>query len=173
MALSTLALDSSWRDYYAMWNPLIEPLHAPIEESVCHAPRYALIPDVQHQTIPASGKIEYNFYLVPGSLIVGFWVTVGNNALGFGQTFPGNSGNHFTVQLKDIGLDHLFFQEPSQTDFLQTNGAQFGRFPSYTLLPAPHPVVGDAFFSLEVWGTPGDQFAMVLLVAEVTDCPVR
>jgi len=62
MALSTLALDSSWRDYYAMWNPLIEPLHAPIEESVCHAPRYALIPDVQHQTIPASGKIEYNFY---------------------------------------------------------------------------------------------------------------
>lgn len=173
MARSSLALDGCWRDYSAMWNALIEPYHAPIEESRCHAPRYALIPDVQHQTVPASGKIEYNFYLVPGSLITAFWVTVGNNSLGFGQTFPNNSGNPFTVQLRDIGLEHDFFQEPSNTTFLANNGASLGRFPSYTLLPSPHPVVGDAFFSLEVWGTPNDQFAMILLVAEVTDCAVR
>ena len=29
MARSSLALDSCWRDYYAMWNPFVEPLHAP------------------------------------------------------------------------------------------------------------------------------------------------
>jgi len=173
VAKSSLALDSCWRDYGRFWNAQTEPYHAPIEESVCHAPRYALIPDVTHQTIPASGKIEYNFYLVPGSLVVGFFVTQGNNPQGTGQTFPTNSGNPFTIQLRDIGLQHDFFQEPSSTQFLATNGAQFGRFPSYTLLPSPHPVVGDAFFSLEVWGTPGDTFAMVLLIAEVTDCAVR
>lgn len=173
MAKSSLALDACWRDYSGMWNPLIEPYHAPIEESRCHAPRFALIPDIQHQVIPASGKIQYNFYLVPGSLIWGFCVTQGTTPSGGQQTFPNNSGNPFTIQLRDIGLEHDFFQEPSNTTFLVTNGAQFGRFPSYTLLPSPHPVVGDAFFNLEVWGTPGDTFAMILLVAEVTDCPVR
>lgn len=165
MAISTLALDACWRDYGAMWNPRIEPYHSPIEESKCHAPRLALIPDVQDQVIPPGGKIQYNFFLQPGSLISGFWVT--------GEDAEGNSGNPFAIQLTDIGLQHQFFQEPVQTDFLITQGAEFGRFPSYTLLPTPHPVVGEAFFSLEVWGTPGDTFRMILMVEEVTDCPVR
>ncbi len=137
MARSSLALDPSWRDYYGDWSALVEPLMAPIEESACHAPRFALIPDVPHQIIPASGKIEYNFFLVPGSLIVGFWV-MGST------TLPGNSQNTFAIALRDVELEHDFFQEPSTTDFLRTEGAQFGRFPSMTLLPCPHPVVGEA-----------------------------
>lgn len=149
-----------------MWNPLVEPLAAPIEESRCHAPRYAVLPDAIHQTIPASGKIEYSFRLVPGSLITAFW------ALGK-STLSSNSGNPFTIQLRDVELEHDFFQQPVQTDFLITKGADKGRFPSFTLMPAPHPVVGDALYTLEVWGTPGDTFIMILLVAEVTDCPVR
>jgi hypothetical protein len=165
MAKSSLALDSCWRDNYGMWNPFVEPYFAPLEESICHAPRYALIPDVQHQVVPTGGKIEFNFHLVAGSVIVGFWIS--------SKGVPGNSGNPFTIQLRDIGLQHDFFQEPTQTDFLVTQGAQFGRFPSVTLLPCPHPVVGESFFSLEVWGTPGDPFIMILLVGEVTDCPVR
>ena len=165
MALSTLALDACWRDYGSMWNAYVEPYFAPIEESTCHAPRYALIPDLQHQVIPAGGKIEYNFHLEPGSLIMGFWATPKNAA--------GNSGDPFAIQLTDIGLQHQFFQEPVQTDFLITQGAQQGRFPSITMLPEAHPVVGESFFTLEVWGTVGDTFVMILLVAEVTDCPVR
>jgi hypothetical protein len=156
MARSSLAVDSSWVDYYGDWSALVEPYHAPIEDSSCHAPRYALIPDVNHQTIPSGGKTLFTFHLRPGSLIVGFWVTPG-----------------FAIQLTDIDLEHQFFQEPITSDFLVTTGAQFGRFPSLTLLPTPHPVVGEAFFSLEAWGTVGRQFQMILLVAEVTDCPVR
>ena len=156
MARSSLALDSSWVDYDANWNALVEPLFAPIEDSLCHAPRYVLLPDTNHQTVPSGGKIEFNFHLVAGSLIVGLWVVPG-----------------FTIRLTDIDLEHELFQEPVNTDFLITKGAQFGRFPSITLLPCPHPVVGDAFFSLEVWGTVGSVFTMILLVAEVTDCPVR
>ena len=156
MARSSLALDSSWVDYYGDWSALVEPYHAPIEDSTCHAVRYAHIPDVNHQTIPSGGKVEYNFHLIAGSLIVGFWITPG-----------------FAIQLTDIDLEHQFFQEPITSDFLVTKGAQFGRFPSITLLPTPHPVVGDAFFSLEVWGPVGQVFQAILLVAEVTDCPVR
>lgn len=166
MAISSLALDSCWRDYGGMYNARIEPYHAPLEESRCHAPRFALMPDVQNQVIPPSGKIQYNFFLQPGSIIIGFWVTQSGA--------PGNSTDGtFTIQLTDIGLQHQFFQEPEDTTFLATQGAQQGRFPSYTLLPSPHPVVGESLFSLEVWGTPGDTFRMVLMVGEVTDCPVR
>lgn len=166
MAVSTLALYACWRDYGGMYNPRIEPYHAPLEESRCHAPRFVLIPDVQNQVIPLSGKIEYNFFLVPGSIIHSFWVMQ-----------SGASGNStdgtFAIQLTDIGLEHQFFQEPADTTFLATQGAQQDRLPSYMLLPTPHPVVGDSLFSLEVWGTPGDTFRMILGCGEVTDCPVR
>lgn len=162
MARSSLALDSCWRDQYGDWSALVEPLFAPIEDSICHAPRYVLLPDAQHSVIPPGGKTEYNFRLVPGSLIIGLWVPTTTE-----------DANPFSIALKDIGLEHDFFQEPVNTNFLFTLGAQFGRFPSVTLLPTPHPVVGEAFFSLEVWGTAGAIFNMALLVAEVTDCPVR
>lgn len=160
MSLSTLALDPSWRDYAGMWNPLVEPQFAPIEKSPCHAPRLALVPDILNQVVPASGKIQYNFHLVPGSLIWGFW--------------PGQmSSLDMVVQLTDVNLGHAFFQDPVTVKFLLTVGANAGRFPSYTLLPTPHPVVGDGLFTLEVWGEAGDVAALVLGVAEVTDCNVK
>jgi len=76
MSLSSLALDSSWRDAFAAWNPTIAPLLDPLELSKCHAPRYAMVPDAQSQVIPDSGKIEYNFFLPVGSLVWGFWAAV-------------------------------------------------------------------------------------------------
>lgn len=157
MAISSLALDPSWRDYTGQYNALVEPSFAPLEESMCHAPRYCLVPDNQHQTIPAGGKISYNFHLVPGSVIVGFWINDAATA----------------VQLTDIELQHEFFQEPLNSALMQTAGPSKGRMPSMTLLPCPHPVVGDGLFMFEAWGTPGDQVVMILAVAEVTDCPVR
>lgn len=156
MSRTSLALDSAWVDYWGAWNPLVEPLAEPLERSNCHGPRLVLLPDVVHQTIPASGKLEYSFYLVPGSVIWGFWIVPG-----------------FAVQFNDVSLQYQFFQGPVKSDFLITQGAQFGRFPSFTLLPTPHPVTGEGLFKLEAWGAPGASFRMVLGVAELTDCPVR
>ena len=164
MARSSLALDSSWRDLYGDWSALVEPIMAPIEDSICHAPRYVLLPDAEHAIIPPGGKTEYNFRLIPGSLIIGLWVPPPSDDE---DVVP------FAIQLTDVDLEHQFFQEPVNTDLLYTLGAQFGRFPSATLFRTPHPVVGDAFFSLEVWGPSQSIFNMLLLVAEVTDCPVR
>lgn len=163
MARSSLALDSCWRDLYGDWSALVEPLMAPIEDSICHAPRLVLLPDAEHAIIPPGGKTEYNFRLVPGSLILGLWVPAPNDSI----------SPPFAIQLTDIDLEHQFFQEPVSTDLLYTQGAQQGRFPGVTLLPGAHPVVGEAFFSLELWGPSQAIFNMLLLVAEVTDCPVR
>lgn len=160
MSRTSLALDSSWRDDYAMWNPLVEPQFAAIENSDCHAARLALVPDILNQVVPAGGKIEYNFHLVPGSIIWGLW--------------PGQMSNlDMVIQITDVNLGHKFFQDPVTVRFLLTIGANAGRFPSYTLLPTPHPVTGDGLFTLEVWGDPDDVAALILGVAEVTDCQVK
>lgn len=160
--ISSLALDSSWRDYWGQWNSQNEPLAAPLEQSLCHAPRYALIPAVELQVIPAGGKIGYNFRLVPGSLIWGFWIVD-----------SAREDTDYVVQITDVNLGHKLFQEPTTGFELQTQGGELARFPSFTMLPTPHPVVGEGLFTLEAWGTPGNRFYMVLGVAEVTDCQVR
>lgn len=160
MALSSLALDSSWVDFYGDWASAVEPFVKAIENSGCHAPRLALVPDIYNQVIPASGKIEYNFHLPPGSLIWGFWA---------GQM----SNLENQLQITDVALGYTLFQDPITAKFLVTYGSEVGRFPSYMILPGPHPVVGDGLFTLEVWGDPGDVAALILGVAEVTDCAIK
>lgn len=164
MSLTSPTLDPSWRDYYGAWGPFVEPLLAPLELSKCHACRYALVPSVDQFIFPNQGKIEYNFHLVPGSLIWGL-----------------NTGGFFTTfQLTDVGVGHQLFQEPLLPETATVVGdnpllpPQFrGNAPGYFMLPTPWPVVGDGLFRLEAWGTPGDWFFMLLAIAEVTSCPVR
>lgn len=163
MANTSLSLDACWRDYYANWNAKVEPLFAPLQDSNCHGPQLRVIPDAQHQVFPTGGKIEYGFKLVPGSAIFGFWI--------------GNTGTAINLTAMDLG--HKLFEDPVNDTLLITQGAQFGRFPSFTLLPISLPSVGEGNFLLEAWGTPSQNptqpntFQMVLLVAEVTDCPIR
>ena|SRR5579871_3483648 len=156
MSVSSLALDSGWVHYVGDWSSRVEPRLAPIDKNLCYAPRLALIPSTDKQVIPSGGKIQFNFFLVSGSLIWGWWL------------LPG-----FQMQLTDLNIEHEFCQEPATTDFMITVGAQFGRFISPTLFPTPHPVVGDGLFQLEAWGPPNSVFYAVLGVAEVTKCQVR
>jgi len=160
MSVSSLALTGSWRDYWGIWNALVEPLIAPLELSVCHAARFAILPQLQQQTFPASGKTEYNFHLVPGSIIWGLFA---------------DGDDSVSIQITDLAFGHQFFQEPLSADQISSTPpwAARGYLPSFMLLPAPHPVVGDGLFSYEAWGTPGATFVMALGVAEVTNCPVR
>lgn len=158
MSVSSLALFPGWRDYWGMWNALVEPWAAPLEQSKCHGPRLAVLPELDAATFDQTGKTLYNFHLVPGSLIWGMWVP---------------SDPTVTIQLTDLNLGYEFFQQPMTADQLATTSFNNGYFPSFTLLPTPHPVVGDGLFSYEAWGAPGASFVMALGVAEVTECPVR
>jgi hypothetical protein len=139
-----------------MYNPLMEAWIEALGTSDCHDPRIVLAPSIDQQFFPDSGKITYNFHLVPGSIIWGL--------------FPMTSGE-LTMQLTDIEIGHALFQEPVQCAMLLTRGVFEGRFPSYLLLPSPWPVVGDGLFTLEVWGPPASRFYMLLGVAEVSVCP--
>jgi hypothetical protein len=158
MSVSNWALDTTWRDYFGMWNSLVEPQIAPLEASVCHGPRFATVPTIEQQVVGPSGKITYNFHLPSGSIVLGFWV---------GYSAP------FTFQLTHVDLGHKLVQEPERSDGVTTTGADSARFPSFTLLPVPWPVVGDGLFTLELWANENDRVWMILAVGEVTDCPVR
>ena len=157
MSISSIALDSTWRDYWGSWSPLVESLIAPLEKSKCHAGRIAVVPSLDNAVVGASGNIRFNFHLVPGSLIFGVIMTP-----------------FVTFQITDLNLGHQLFQEPLDSfTTVGVDGNQEGLMPSLFLFPAPWPVTGDGLFRFDAWASPGTNVFCLLHVAEVTDCPVR
>lgn len=158
MSHTSIATLPAWVDLWGNWSALAEVWAEVLENSKCHAARYAMAPAQDQRTVPATGKLNYNLTLVPGSIILGVWVF-------------GNS----TMQITDVNIlnGHRLFQEPITMAALRTQGANQGVMPSFTLLPRPYPVVGDGVFKFEFWDEPGSMPYVLLLVAEVTNCPVR
>jgi hypothetical protein len=159
MSVSSLSLFGVWRDYWGMWSALVEPNIAPLDAAGCYYPRLILLPEVSQQTVPASGKVEYNFRLPAGSILWGM--------------FAPKPSVDWTVQLTDVTLGHQFFQEPINVSQLFTNGPQVGEMPAVTLFATPHPVVGDGLFTFEAWAEPASTVLMMIGSAEVSDCPVK
>lgn len=161
MSVSSLALDSSWRDYNGAWNPSVEPFVSPLELSKCHAPRLVLLPSLDVDTATTiGGKTTYSFHLVPGSVIWGVFV----------GTDQAN-----VIQITDVGIGHALFQDPVNCQCMAATGFSEGNGQSFFILPRPWPVSGDGLFTLEVWttGIGNDPFYMLLGVGEVTTCQVR
>jgi len=73
-----------------------------------------------------------------------------------------------------VALGHRFFQEPVNPFYLWTpdSASDTGRYPSWFLLPTPHPVVGEGLFTLDIWGPAAALYWVLLGVAEVSDCNV-
>jgi hypothetical protein len=163
MSRSPLAINESWRDYSGAWNPAVLPWIAKLEGSKCHAPRWAAIPPVAEAVIPSSGKLEYNFHLLPGSLIWGITPPI-TNFLSQGPT---------AFQLTDVGVGHQLFQEPLDPLVASHVTGSVANTEDFMILPTPWPVTGAGLFTLEAWGQPGNYVFMILHVAEVTTCPVR
>lgn len=159
MSTSPLALLTPWVDAWGDWDSYSEVFLEALEYAKCHACRLALVPSQDEQIIPDSGILHFNFSLVPGSLIVGLWV--------------GQNPSSVVFQVKDVATQHEWFQEPIGMNLVQTVGFRDGRFPSVTLLPRAYPVVGEGLFELTMWGTPGQRYYLILLVAEVTGCQVK
>lgn len=160
MSRTSLATSESWKDYAGMWNPAVQAWIAPLGQSKCHAPRIVQCPPIQQSLTPALRKLEYNFRLVPGSVIFGV---------------AASENDSFTMQLTDVGLGHSLFQEPAGPDVFSIDGHQFGMLADFFLLPCPWPVTGEGMFTLEAWNNDDNpaRFIFQLLVAEVTECSVR
>jgi hypothetical protein len=160
--ISPFQLDTAWRDYWNLWGPPSNAQISPIADSKCYLPRMRMVPDTSTQIMSASGKIEYNFVVAPGSIMWAIWA--------------GPSANlPFTFQLTDVAIGHRLFQEPCSTQSLPnsnnavSSGGQISAA-NYALLPTPWPVVGDGLFTCEIWGTPLSRYFLILGFAEVNEC---
>lgn len=162
MSVSPLAITPAWVDAWGAWTPYGEVFQRAIEQSPCHACRLALIPAQDSQIIPASGRLVYNATLVAGSIIEGFWM----------DALSESSNDTGVLQITDVATGHRMFQEPLRMFDLNTQGAANGWFPSYTLWPRAFPIIG-GHLTIEIWGTPGERRYIILLVSEVTGCPVK
>ncbi len=163
MSRTSFALSESWKDYAGIWNAAVEPWIAPLGVSKCHAPRLAQIPPLEDATVPAGEKLEYNFRLPPGSVILGVCQVPAEGL--------------FAMQLTDVGMGHALFQEPADpATAFSHDGSIYGFVGDFCLFPCPWPVTGEGEFTLEAWNNNRDSavvFFLQLLVAEVTSCPVR
>lgn len=153
MSITTIALDSSWRDYSGQWNPSAEVFCAALQNSQCHDPRWVVVPSLDEQIIPASGKITFNFHIPPGSILWGLLIRGG-----------------FTAQLTDVGLGHSLFQEPITLGVAGTTGQLQGNLESVFVLPCPWPITGEGLFTFEAWGDPGSRVAIYIGCAEAVQC---
>lgn len=164
--ITPFQLDAAWRDYLNLWSPPANAQFAPIQDSSCYLPRLRMVPDTSSQTMPASGKIQYNFTVAPGSIMWAIWA-------GPSAQLP------FTFQLTDVQINHRLFQEPASTQCLPNAGnvanglINSNLLPSsynYALLPTPWPIVGDGLLTVEIWGTPKLRYFLMLGFAEVNEC---
>ena len=69
--INPLNLSATWRDYWGMYNPPAVAQVAPLDNLACFRPRWLLLPDAKSEIVPASGKIDYNFFIKPGSILWG------------------------------------------------------------------------------------------------------
>lgn len=150
-----LVLDPSWSDSWGQWSGRAAAGLAWLEQESCLYGRFALAPEFAKQVIGDDGYLAFNLRLVPGSVIYGFYSS--------GQT-------DVQVMVRDLALGHNFFQEPIPLSSLHSDWTT-GRFPSCFLLSTPHPVVGDAMFRCEFYGTPGQRVYLIFGVGEVQACP--
>lgn len=149
----------SWSDAFGQWNSRALAAVAFLENEKCLKARFALGPNAAAQTIGASGSVDYNVRLVPGSVVYGFVLPLSA------------ASSSVRIQVTDLALNHAWFQEPLALSSLGVSGVREGWFERWILLPCPHPVVGDGLFRVELWGDEGESAFIIFGVAEVSACP--
>lgn len=157
--VNPLALASSWSDQWGVWSPRAAAASMWLEDEPCLYFRLGLAPETAKQVIPASGYLDYNLRLVPGSVVYKLWT-------------PNVSS--VQCQISDIALGHDLFQEPVELNSLYTD-FRTGRFSSGFLLPMPHPIVddgsGSGMLRVQFWGAAGTRVFVCFGGGEVASCP--
>lgn len=177
--ISPLELDPLTRMYWGQWDANSIGQLAPLASDKCYKPKFYKAPASGDELISAYGYVTFGLRITPGSIIFGFYCPAQVST---------SEAPAYNVQITDSSLNHKFFDEPIPSFFLgnykptyltadplQTAGL-VASFPS--LLPAPHPVVGDGLFLCEFWDTTGgtsgpqgsaQRLELVIGVLEVVD----
>jgi hypothetical protein len=161
---SPLSLNQFTRDYWGQFDPAVIAQLAQLANDPCYTVKLYKAPADNQEVFAPFGYITYGMQITPGSLIYGFYLPAVVHTGAPTQSAPGN----FTVQIRDVSLEHDFFDEPVASIFLanfkptyqtQVPGASafsfvylnMGSFPN--LWCAAHPVTGSGQFDIQIQNT--------------------
>ncbi len=153
--VSPLSLDCLTRDTYGSFDAAIIAQLAPLCENDCYQPKIYRAPAVSDEVFAANQYQSFGLKITPGAIIYGFYLPPSSPT----SNLPGA----FNVQITDQSLKHAFWDQPVASYFLANNKPTYlavsqnviGSAPNY--LDAPHPVVGNGLFLVEIWETSGAQ----------------
>lgn len=181
LPISPLALNQLTRDYWGQLDPVVIAQLAALANP-CYQFRLYKSPADNQELFPAYGYATHGLVITPGSLIYGFYLPAFVNLEGSTLSAPGR----FTVQIRDVSLDHKFWDDPISSLMLsnfkptyQSNevsasapagGINMGSFPH--LMVAPHPVVGSGQFDIEIQETSGAAQRIQLVIGVLEACGV-
>jgi hypothetical protein len=134
---------------------------APLIRSGCYAPKFYKAPSDDGELLDPFAFVKYGLQITPGSLLYGFYLpmraqvatpTDWSNPLLF-------SPGQFTVTIKDVSMQHDFWDDPIGSCFLANFKPTFqaddtynmGSFPN--LLTCPHPIVGSGLLDVGLQNT--------------------
>ena len=161
--ISPLSLDSLTRDYWGSFDAAIIAQLAPLCDNDCYQPKIYRAPAVSAEVFAGGGYVSYGLKITPGSIIIGFYLppAVLTTSPGPGPMIPAPVlsvvPGQFTVQIRDMSLDHKFWDQPvpsymlanAKLTYLGLSENVAGAFPNF--LDCPYPVVGNGLFSVEIW----------------------
>ena len=165
---SPLSLNQFQRSYWGQYDPAVIAQLAALANDPCYTVKLYKAPADNQEVIPAFGYVTYGMRITPGSLIYGFYLPAIVDTSNPEQSAP----DDFTVMIRDVSLEHDFFDEPIASIFLanfkptyqtQVAGASdsatsnylnMGSFPN--LWCAAHPVTGSGQFDVRIQNTGTD-----------------
>jgi hypothetical protein len=156
--ISPLSLDGLTRDLWGSYDASAIAQLAPLGLETCYEPKIYKAPSTDEEVFAALSYGPFGLKITPGSIIYGFYLPA---------LLATNAPPLWNLQITDLSMDHKFWDDPIpafmignyKTTYLSSlaypAGGAIGTFPY--LLQAPHPVVGDGLFLVEMWETSGSQ----------------
>ncbi len=153
--LSPLSLNPLTRDSWGQFDATAIAQLAPLANEECFQLKFYKAPADGQEVLAGNAYAAYGMRVTPGSIIFGFYLPM----VGVPGAPLSSLPAAFVVQIRDVSLQHNWFDDPISSLFLsnykptyqsESSGDQCS-FPN--LLTAPYPVTGTGLFRVEVWST--------------------
>ena len=174
VVVSPLSLNQLTRDYWGQFDPTIIAQLAELANDPCYQHKWYKAPGDNQEVIEGYGFVTYGMRFSPGSIIYGIYQPMVLDLENPTDSVPLD----FTVQIYDVSLDHLWFDDPVSSLMLSNLKPTYqdaatintGSFP--WLLPAPYPVTGSGQIDVQLQSTSADSQRIQLVFGVLEVCNV-
>jgi hypothetical protein len=174
LVVSPLSLNQLTRDYWGQYDPAVIAQLAPLANDPCYTQKFYKAPGDNQEVIEGYGFVTYGMRFSPGSIIYGIYQPMILDLENPTASVPLD----FTVQIYDVSLDHLWFDDPVSSlmlsnlkpEYQDTATINTGSLPN--LLVAPYPVTGSGQIDVQIQSTSAEDQRIQLIFGVLEVCNV-